>query len=423
MDHPYKSKRRYRIAADTVTVEQYERLSRFITRYRISSTPYGNAVCRLPKLIRTRDGRLRVDWTRFDRLMEIAFAHGSTSFNPNFSCNSGFFTLLGGHQWYTGPVTILDEATGKEKVIWPGKRPKDPQATFNRALELNLKDDSLYIEFMKLYVAHLKEKGWLRYARLENWDEPGSHTLPIIRRHHPLLKKHCPELKLTAFRAVPSIGLDEKTIDVWAPLLEQVPAEREAIMRHVREHGHEFWMYVCGGQRRSATGRTPDVLVSGAPIERRVMPWMCWKWEITGYLMYALNSWAGRLEYTWTPQPRLRIHSRHRADVGNMFFPYPLPADCPGPQTFAGSIRLVNARDGIEDYEYFAICRELTRRLKARSTLSPDDRRLVARSERLLATPGELIRSPYDWTDNAAPYLECRRELAKHILALKGRLR
>jgi glycosyl hydrolase family 123/cellulose/xylan binding protein with CBM9 domain len=435
MDHPYKSKRPYRIAADTITDAQLRLLSRFVTNYRVSSTPYGNVMCTLPKLIRGRDGQLRVDWSRFDRIMDVAFADGSTNFNPNFSCNSGFFSYFGQYSSVGVPTVIHNEATGKDEVVWDGKRPK-PDKKYptrhhwgrvlqKRAFERNFQDDSLYIQFMKLYVKHLKEKGWLRHARLENWDEPGGRTLRILRRHHPFLKKHCPELKLTAFRAVPSIGLDERHIDVWAPLLEQVPSEREAIGRHVREHGHEFWMYVCGGQRRSAFGRTPAVLVSGSPIERRVMPWMCWKWEITGYLMYALNAWHGRMEYTWSPQPRLtiRVPRGRRADVGNMFFPYPLPADCPKLQTFAGSIRLVNARDGIEDYEYFRICRELTEQLKQKCALSDADRKLLDRSERLLAVPGKLIRSPYDWEDDGTPYFKCRAELGRHIVTLKQRLR
>ena len=152
------------------------------------------------------------------------------------------------------------------------------------------------------------------------------------------------------------------------------------------------------------------------------MPWMCWKWDITGYLMFALNSWGGRFQYTWTPQPHLSLRSRHRADIGNMFFPYPLPADRPKLQTFAGSIRLVNARDGIEDYEYFTICRRLTRRLASRSDQSAADRRLIDRSGALLVIPDALIASPYDWVDRGRPYLDRRRELARHILSLKARL-
>jgi len=422
MDHPYKSKRPYRIAADTVTVEQYKLLSRFITSYRISSTPYGNLMCTLPKLVRGRDGELKVDWTRFDRLMEIAFADGSTNFNPNFSCNSGFFSYFGQYSNLGLPITIRDEATGREEVIWDGKRTDAPQESLR---ERNLRDDSLYIRFMTLYVQHLKEKGWLKYARLENWDEPGGHTLSILRRHHAFLKKHVPELKLTAFRAIPSIGLDERHIDVWAPLLVQVPAEREAIRRHVREYGHEFWTYVCGGQRRSGTGRTPDVLVSGAPIERRIIPWMCWKWEITGYLMFALNAWHGRFEYTWSPQPHLCLHvpRNFRADVGNLLYPYPLPEHCPQLQTFAGSIRLVNARDGIEDYEYLAICRDLTNRLKSARNPSIKERRLIEQSDDLLTVSDILISSPYEWDDDAEPYLRRRRELARHIIALRRQLR
>jgi hypothetical protein len=85
----------------------------------------------------------------------------------------------------------------------------------------------------------------------------------------------------------------------------------------------------------------------------------------------------------------------------------------PGPEPgceLIPSMRLASLRDGLEDYEYFALLRKKT------ATLDPKrDARLLAEIRRELEIEPEIVRSVYEYADDARLIAAKRDRLASLI--------
>ena len=58
-------------------------------------------------------------------------------------------------------------------------------------------------------------------------------------------------------------------------------------MNALKERGMEIWMYVSGPGGDGA----PNLAIDFDSIDYRMIPWICWKYGIKGFLYWSVNWW------------------------------------------------------------------------------------------------------------------------------------
>ncbi|MFQ5614929.1 MAG: glycoside hydrolase domain-containing protein, partial [Anaerolineales bacterium] len=134
-------------------------------------------------------------------------------------------------------------------------------------------------------------------------------------------------------------------IDVWMPTITNYEPEKS----HERQknYGEEVWWYYLYGDDPPLPN---PILMSHPGVEARITPWLAWSERVDGLLHYSIDDWSSN---PWTT-PNVTGQ-----DNGDGFFLYPphqdgTPLDACGENghRLVPSIRWVNLRDGMEDYEY-----------------------------------------------------------------------
>jgi hypothetical protein len=135
----------------------------------------------------------------------------------------------------------------------------------------------------------------------------------------------------------------------------------------------------------------PNYLIDGAPAAHRIMPWLSWKYRVSGELYYH-TTYAYERGDPWQDQYRFAGNGE-----GTLFYP--------GTPTRVGgrthipieSIRLKLIRDGLEDYEYLAALQRVGG---------------AAEADRLVA---KLVRKTYDWEHDPTALMATRAAVADLI--------
>jgi hypothetical protein len=218
---------------------------------------------------------------------------------------------------------------------------------------------SAYQQCLSLYTAHLRKKGWYDRMILYVSDEPHFYREGITEQ----MIKVCQMIR----EVEPDIPIYSST---W---------------RHVPEwHGHiNLWgagHYGCfpvetlrgrqkAGDQILFTTDGQQCLDTPYCAVERLLPWYCWKYDAIGYEFWGVNWW------TYNPWERgWHRYIRQSSDGvkffyvrypnGDGYLTYPGgPVGVDGP---VSSVRLEQAREGIEDYEYFRILDRLIAEAKTR---------------------------------------------------------
>ncbi|MDD5557770.1 MAG: DUF4091 domain-containing protein [bacterium] len=210
---------------------------------------------------------------------------------------------------------------------------------------------------------HLDERGWIERAYVYSIDEhPGEWTRQIcalIRAAHPGLRNL---LTIMVQEGYPDV-------DIWCPRMYELTPERLALGRRFQREGKELWIYTSG-----PNPPFPTLVLDWDLINCRIIPWMCWKFGLDGYLYWCINYWERN---PWTTT------ATYPGQNGGGFLYYP---GAGGP---VGTLRLEALRDGLEDYEYLRLLRERVRDARPRGL----DEALLGEAERLLAVDDRIVRS------------------------------
>jgi hypothetical protein len=224
--------------------------------------------------------------------------------------------------------------------------------------ENRIKAQRYYREFYK----YLKDNGWEKGAYLYMLDEPNlrenyEQVLVLGRLVHEAV----PQLKCLVVEQTypqdPSWPDIDPAVDIWCPLWSFI--DRESINNKIA-HGDEVWSYTALVQRapryhpqyQTVRNYDPPYWHIDRPLtEYRIPTWINYQYNITGLLYWSTVTTV--IEPWYNPA---FAHPRHYNGGGFLFYPG-APCGIDGPVT---SIRLKNLRDGMEDYEYFAILEKLT---------------------------------------------------------------
>lgn len=218
-------------------------------------------------------------------------------------------------------------------------------------------DEPGYQVLMKRYLGaierHLDEKGWLDKAYVYWFDEPEVSVYPDIMKVFGTLKRHAPRIRRLLTEQ------PEKALaggpNLWCPMPHYIHTAAEPARRKA---GDTFWWYVC------TQPKAPYVteFIDHAGIEMRLWLWMTWGEDVTGILMWATDYWTDRIRYSdpahpqdpWTDAMAWSDRGGPWGNGDGRFFYPPKSGVEPVP-----TVRVELLRDGLEDYEYFAMLRRL----------------------------------------------------------------
>ncbi len=266
------------------------------------------------------DGSVQYDFGLVDRWIEIFDKAGLARMIEGGHLSG----RLGGG--YDSPYVLPTDLIENGQIVRKELLASDPRA------EQNLR------EFLRQLRVHLKEKGWLgRYVQHVH-DEPHGAEMPIYRRFVHIVSEELPGVPtLDAISLREDISAQEETT-IWVPELGTFDERLDAIAAH-RARGGQSWYYICLGPR----GKYLNRFIDFPTLKVRLLPWVNYRYGLTGYL-----HWGGNF---WTDRPFENV----QPDWGGGFF---LPAGddaivYPDPEhdgVFV-SLRLEVMREGIEDYE------------------------------------------------------------------------
>ncbi len=266
------------------------------------------------------DGTVQYDFGLVDRWIEIFDKAGMARMIEGGHLSG----RLGGG--YDSPYVIPTDLIENGQIVRKELPADDPRA------EQNLR------EFLRQLRTHLKQKGWLsRYVQHVH-DEPHGAEMPIYRRFVHIVSEELPGVPtLDAVSLREDISAQEETT-IWVPKLGTFDDGLDAIAAH-KARGGQSWYYICLDPR----GRYLNRFIDFPTLKVRLLPWLNYRYGLTGYL-----HWGGNF---WTDRPFESV----QPDWGGGFV---LPAGddaivYPDPEhdgVFV-SLRLEVMREGIEDYE------------------------------------------------------------------------
>ena len=302
-------------------------------------------------------------------------------------------------KWHFNTIDFsISGAVGSGK----GAGRRDPQIA-GISIRANPKAyDALVGKYLRAIEKHLDEKGWLDMAYVYWIDEPEAEDYPFVMQGNEILRRHAPRLRRMITDA-PRPEL-EGGPNLWCPLTCAYDRER---MAACRSRGDRAWWYITFSCE-------PPLLnehVEHAGIDNRLWLWQTWQENISGILIWCVCHWNARDLYPDPLKPQNPYedvmgwtHGWKAWTSGEGRYLYPPlrffegGAD-PVIEPPVDTIRLEMLREGIEDYEYFAM-------LRRRDPKNP-----------LLKVPDEVSRSPREYSTDPA-FLEAHRirlarELAK----------
>jgi hypothetical protein len=286
---------------------------------------------------------------------------------------------------------------------------------------------ALFASYCTQIQEHLRAKGWLDEAFVYWFDEPDPKDYAFVNNGFAKLKAAAPDIARMLTEQVEPALIGGPNI--WCPISNQYQPD---LAEQRREHGEKFWMYVCTGPK------TPycTLFIDHPGTELRVWLWQTWQRKIDGILVWQTNYWTSSAAYPdgdhpqnpyddpmgWTSGYSTPAGQKRAWGNGDGRFIYPpvAAADAhPGAPVLDGpvdSIRWEMLRDGIEDYEYFAILKRLI--------AAKGDKLDAARKDRYMAmleVPAGVTTAMTAFTKDPAPVEEHRDRLARAIVEL-GRL-
>jgi len=279
---------------------------------------------------------------------------------------------------------------------------------------------------------HLREKGWLKMAFIYWFDEPVPEQYDFTMKYNRMMKEAAPDLQRML-----TIHVEPELVggpNLWTALLPKY--DHEAAQAQRARSDDRFWWYVCTAPKAPYA----TLFIDHPGTEMRVWLWQTWQRELEGILVWALNWWTSNAAYPGYPEelqnpyedPMSWCHvlgdaipPGARSPWGNgdgRFLSPPVSVAGGNPampvlEPPVASMRIEMLRDGLEDYEYLVILRDLIERAEAQGVGADLDA-----YRELLETPEEITVSTTEFTWDPAPIEAHREKVARAIVALRQAL-
>jgi len=338
-----------------------------------------------PKFTRSDDGRYAMDATDFDRAAATCF----DELGMNVAYTPWWFYSFG---WARTPRKLF------------GFEPFTPEHT------------EAYTACLKLYLDHVRKKGWLDKITLYVSDEPHfrhEHIREQMIKVCRMIQGAWPEAPIysSTWRHCPEWN---GRITVWG-FGPQGTAPVE-LMEERKKAGDILWFTTDGQMCLD----TPYCAIE------RLLPWFCWKYGVEAYEFWGVD-W-----YTYDPWDYGFHRFIHQSSDGVKYFHvrYPngdgylaYPGKRVGVDGPVSSVRLAQAREGVEDYEYLYLLDQLIAKAKKQGLSTRSAERTRARARELVAIPNAGGRYSTRILPDPSAVARHRAALADAIERLARRLR
>lgn len=243
-----------------------------------------------------------------------------------------------------------------------------------------LNSDELFL-YYRILSSHLKKNGWFARMFYHLPDEPLSREYSELKQIADKLKAADSGIKILVTEPY-TVKLDSY-IDMWCvdiPFLgDSVPftplffkgskphmdwqySYPSFIYKSQKRAGKEIWLYTCASAQAFDY---PNLFIDSSAQYHRSIPWLMYRYGITGFLYWNLIS-----SYTPGANPRDNQHKAASSIAssngdGNLLFPGYPELDYINNHIPVPSLRLKILRDGFEDYEYLEMIKKLISSEKA----------------------------------------------------------
>lgn len=288
------------------------------------------------------------------------------------------------NQWELGNVDryrvlgLTNFSIGKRGGTFNNNWPKD--------------EDSIegLLDLYRQYGENLKLNKMLEYTYIYTWDE-GNMGNPTVSKITSMIHRAYPGLKnmvcYHGFWDVDSYPDWGKDIDIWTFQIDNFVEEK---LRRLQKMGVEMWMYISG----PANTTSPNLAIDFDSIGYRIVPWMCWKYDIKGFLYWSVNYWPFN-----DPFKTGRNAQWDQNGNGLLFYP--------GEDGPMASIRTEVYRDGMEDYEYIQTLVDKLRILRAQKQEN-NYKEFFEQSVKLVMMDAGIVESIWSYVQDGN-VLEARR--------------
>jgi hypothetical protein len=346
---------------------------------------------------RYENGRAFADFTEFDRTARVYFDDWKFphAYMPDL------FYLFG---WGFPPKDVFGEHP------FPGAPP------FEKADRTVLRAEykRAYQACLRLFWEHVKAKGWSDRFVLYISDEPFFQQEPIRRQMKELcamIHEVDPGIPIysSTWRHVPEW---DGSLDIWGlGQFGEVPVET---MARIRAEGAKIWFTTDGQMCLD----TPYCAIE------RLLPHYAFRYGAEAYEFWGI-AWLTHDPYRFgwhayipqTDQPGQSYWIRYPNGDGFLLYPG-TPIGKEGP---VSSIRLEQAREGVEDYEYLLLLRTLADREKAAHRECPAAQRALEEAGRLVPIPNAGGRYSTKILPDPEAVYRVREALAEAIEGLADR--
>jgi len=346
------------------TLERYAR-NMAAHRQNVVYTPWT-----LIEVTREPDGKLALDYRRFDRYVEL-FERAGVAERIELR-HVGHFGKggWGGKEIVLTNISATDRKTGKRVRLGPEKGLAPLLADLER---------------------HLAQRGWLEKAMIHVADEPSIGNVESWREASEFVHRAAPRIRrIDAIETLDFSG----ALEVWVPKLSHYDRWRAAY--EARRGNNELWFYICC----HPYGNLYPNRFLDYPLSRvRVLHWINFAYDLKGYLHWGLNAW--RDDPFGTPSDRLPPGDTH--------------VIYPGSKGPLNSIRWEIQRESIEDFEYLHLLTAKTAAVKKRlgaAAARIDERR------RALELCRRVVPGIADTEKDPGRILAVRGQIADEIIAL-----
>jgi hypothetical protein len=315
----------------------------------------------------SKEGVFSFDFSRFDQIADVFWSTGKMDF-----LETGFLALRGekgwsdaNFRWQTFRVKKSD--TG-ETVTLPGPE--------------------VIPSLVSAFEAHLRQKGWLSKTWFHIQDEPAVHNALSWIEFSKFIHQYGPDLK--RMDAIETTFL-LSDIEIAVPKLDHFSTWYDTYKKW-QQKGNELWFYTVGIYQGSLY---PNKTIDVPLIDSRIMHWLNYKYDATGYLHWGWNQ--------WTEDPFNEV-GQHVGDGWHVY---------PSKDGVLNSLRWEEMRNGIQDYEYLWMLENKIQTLKdflgsRFSWINP--------KQRGKEISGQVVQGFADRTRDPEVLVKAKKQLIKELL-------
>jgi hypothetical protein len=268
---------------------------------------------RLASFTAGKDGRLEIDFLRFDKWVNVFIEEGVIGRIEGGYVSSHRAGFLA--PYYVRIRRVVDD---KVRSDWVSPISADAHR--------------FYGQYLPSLVKHLRERGWLDRYMQHVGDEPIMTNDWSYRQVAKLFRKYAPELRL--IDAVLSSNL-VGAIDIWVPRLDLLGRDWD-FYRARQKAGDELWQYVCVLPQQDYANR----FIEQRMLKLRLLYWINYRYGLSGYLHWGYNRGWGSNPFKHTT---LKFQVPEYLPAGDAWIVYP------GKDGPLDSIRHEAQRDGVDD--------------------------------------------------------------------------